>query len=211
MSVWHCATGVVGSWWKLLQLQWRHPFLRSALTLFQAQSPCLLQLRFSSLCSCGAGTFQSLCLGIWHSSRMQFTLAKTENRVAYLLKQLKKKKRQNKTVKQYKSPRFLLGLSKMRVIRFHRVVCQEGNFFPCAAYNQPGAIWGREVHLPLKHKVLAPARGCVPEIWSDMANFMFLCTVWSFHFYATHCNKLNNESSHEWKRKESFYLPVDWR
>lgn len=87
------------------------------------------------------------------------------------------------------------------------MVCQEGNFFPCAAYNQPGAIWGREVRLPLKHKVLAPARGCVPEIWSDMANFMFLCTVWSFHFYATHCSKSNNDSSHEGEKERKLLSP----
>lgn len=49
-------------------------------------------------------------------------------------------------------------------MRSQRLVCQEGNFSPCATYNQPGAIQGREVHLPLKRKVLAPARGSVPEV-----------------------------------------------
>lgn len=87
------------------------------------------------------------------------------------------------------------------------MVCQEGNFLPCVAYNQPGAIWGREVCLPLKCKVLAPTRGCVPEIWSDTANFMFLCTVWSFHFYATHCSKSNNESSHKGEKEKKLLSP----
>lgn len=92
-------------------------------------------------------------------------------------------------------------LGRRRVIRSQRMVCQEGNFFPCAAYNQPGAIQGREVRLPLKHKVLAPARGCVPEIWSDMANFMFLCTVGKL------CSKSNNESSHKGERKIKLLSP----
>ena len=87
------------------------------------------------------------------------------------------------------------------------MVCQEGNFFPCAACNQPGALWGREVRLPLKHKVLAPARGCVPEIWSDMANFMFLCAVWSFQFYTAHCSKSNNESSHKGEKERKLLSP----
>lgn len=204
MSVQHSATGVVEANGDLL-LPCRRPFLWSAPTVSWAWSQFSLRIRFSSVCSCGLGLSKAAA---WESgvaaecNSLRVTSCWNRKQDCLSAEEVKRSK-----TKQYKSPGFLFWLGKTRVIRSHRVVCQEGNFFPCAAYNQPGARWGKEVRLPLKHKVLAPARGCVPEMWLDMANFTFLCAAWSFHFYATHCNKSNNESSHKGEKERKLLSP----